>query len=127
MNFSINELRLMKYLVCFSLAFLIANNLPIQSNNEEITNLIMIPNDFEGMEVIEEILEYAEDKEGLIGIKRSNAVFAPNGPAEYREVIEVHWESMEQMAQWGYHIRSEMTPEKGQKIAGIVNVYYGYQ
>ena len=87
----------------------------------------MIPNEFEGMEVIEEILELASDNEGLIKINRSNEVFGTSGPADYQEVIEVHWESMEMMAQWGYEIRRNMTEEKGRKLAGIINLYYNYK
>lgn len=116
----------MKNLIVF-LLFMLSHSVIAQSN-EGMSNVLLIPNEFEEMEALEEILETMKVHEGFVDMKRSAGVFTPDGPSRsFKEVIEIHFKSMELASDWRDKMEKQIPEERRKDLSGIINLFYLYK
>lgn len=94
---------------------------------QEVTNLVLVSDESEGIEVLEEILSSIKSHDGFIYMNRSDGVMSPQGPTGYKEVIEIHWKSMELMMDWSKKMADEIPEEKRRAMSGIKLLFYEYK
>ena len=98
--------------------------------NDGVTNIILIPHDYtdEQMQVMEEVIETMEAHEGFVDMKRSMGVYTPMGPSDdYKEVIEIHFKSMEHVSDWKDKMEKEVPQERRKIMGGAVVLVYMYK
>jgi hypothetical protein len=113
-------------IICFTL---IGVSTQAQENmeNKEVTNLVMVPDEFDGMEVLEEVLNTMKSHEGYMYMNRSDMVFSPQGPTGYKEIIEIHWKTMELMMDWSENMQNQIPEDRRKQISGIQILFYPYK
>lgn len=95
--------------------------------NKEITNLVLIPNEFEGMPILEEVFETIKSHSGFLFMNRSNSVMSPQGPTGYLEIVEIHWKNLESLMEWSNSLK-ELFPEDQSKVLnGVQILFYDYK
>ena len=107
--------------------FFTMNLTSYSQNNEEVSNIMLIPNDYttEQMTVMEEVIETMVKHEGFVNMKRSKAIFTPHGPSkDYKEVIEIHFKSMEYMSDWRDKMEKEVPQERRKILGGALILFY---
>jgi len=112
------------------LIFLLAFNLLKAQSNDGVTNITLIPHDFteDQMQVMEDVFETMVKHEGFIDMKRSMGVYTPIGPSnDYKEVIEIHFKSMELMSDWRDKMEEEIPQERRSILGGSVILFYMYR
>lgn len=95
--------------------------------NKEITNLILVPKEFESMEALEDILETMNTHEGYLYMNRSDGVLSPQGPTGYKEIIEIHWKSMALMIEWSKKMENQIANESRNQLSGVQILFYEYK
>ena len=95
--------------------------------NDEVSNIILIPHDYtnEQMNVMEEVIETMVKHEGFQDMRRGKMIFTPQGPSkEYKEVIEIHFKSMEYMSDWRDKMEMEIPQERRSILGGALILFY---
>ncbi len=65
------------------------------------------------------------EHEGFVDIKRSKVIFTPHGPSkDYREVIEIHFKSMEYMSDWRDKMEKAVPQERRKILGGALILFY---
>ena len=95
--------------------------------NTEITNLVMVPDAFEDLDALEDVLNTMPAHERFMHMNRSSGVMSPQGPTGYREIIEIHWKNMESLMGWSHKMQELVPQEKRARLAGVKILFYGYQ
>ena len=97
--------------------------------NDGATNIILIPHDYsdQQMQVMEEVIETMVAHAGFVDINRSMGVYTPMGPSEdYKEVIEIHFNSMDSMSDWRNKMEKEVPQERRTILGGATVLFYMY-
>ena len=95
--------------------------------NKEITNLVLVPEKFESLEVLEEVLKTMKVHEGFKYMNRSDGVLSPQGPTGYKDIIEIHWKSMALMMDWSEKMQHQMPKESMEQLSGVQILFYEYK
>lgn len=95
--------------------------------NNEITNLILVPEKFESQEVLEDVLKTIKTHKGYLYVNRSDGVLSPQGPTGYKEIIEIHWTSMALMIEWSEKMQNEIAKESRDQLSGVQILFYAYK
>lgn len=95
--------------------------------NKEITNLVLVPEKFESVEVLEEVLNSMKIHEGYMYMNRSDGVLSPQGPTGYKDIIEIHWKSMALMMNWSKKMENQIPKERMEQLSGVQILFYEYK
>ncbi len=99
----------------------------VPSDDQILINLNLVPSGFEAYETFEKVIKHAQEHEGLLSVKRSDGVLTPWGPANYEEVVEFRWKSMEMMVDWSDKLRQDIPDEERAKMVGLEVLFYNYK
>ena len=88
---------------------------------------MLISDDFTGEEVLEELMQTIESHDGHLSIKRSDSVMSPQGPTGYKEIIEVHWKSMDSMFDWVSKMEKAIPESRREALTGMQIIFYDYK
>ncbi|MFY0608114.1 MAG: hypothetical protein JXR10_15450 [Cyclobacteriaceae bacterium] len=116
----------MKYLLAIAL---LSPFLSLRAQSDDgMTNILIVPVEFQNMSALEEVLETMKVHEAVLDIKRSAMVMTPFGPSkEYKEVIEIHFKSMSDASEWREQMEKKIPEERRKLLAGVINIFYPYR
>ena len=97
-----------------------------ETKSMEITNLVMVPDNFQDDDKLERVLNTMESHEGFLYMNKSESVMSPQGPTGYGQIIEVHWKSMEMMMAWAQKMEKEI-PAEERGLDGVKILFYNYK
>ncbi len=96
-------------------------------DSEDVSNIILIPKDYtaEQSKVMEEVIKTMVEHNGFEKMKRSRLILTPNGPSkDYKEVIEIHFKSMEYMSDWRDKMEKTVPQERRKILGGALILFY---
>lgn len=104
------------------------NNAKATAPDDGVTNIILVPNEFEHMDVLEELLETMRTHEAFLDMRRSQIVMTPSGPStEYKEIVEIRFKSLALTSEWRQKMESTIPPERRALLGGTKVLFYPYK